>query len=98
MLIQRSAGSKSGNTYHEGVSPLVNPKIFILLQGEVEFSWRHIEAAEYEMAKVSAPAKIVIQPLVTHAMQAVTDILVLECNGLKDVENDRHYLEVECTI
>lgn len=94
IYITRIAGSMNGNTYHEGVSDKTNPKIFILLSGEIEFYYRHIEETELTTQKVTAPAKIEIQPKVTHAMKAITDITVLECNGFKDIANDRYRLSV----
>ncbi len=90
-------GSLSGNTYHTGISDKTNPKIFILLSGEIEFYYRHIDETEAHTLQITAPAKIIIQSKVTHAMKALTDINVLECNGFADVENDRHHLNVMTT-
>lgn len=94
IVIKRKANSISGNTYHEGVSLKTNPKIFVLLEGEIELSYRHIESLKYEIEIIEVPSIIEIQPLVTHAMKAITDILVLECNGFHDIEDDRHRLTV----
>lgn len=94
ILITRIAGSHSGNTYHEGISDKVAPKYFVLLQGNIELSYRHIEADSAEKVTVTEPSLIEVHPLVTHAITAITDIVVLECNGFKDIENDRHRLNV----
>ncbi len=94
IFITRKAGSQNGNTYHKGISDKVNPKCFVLLQGKIEFSYRHIEMDIAQKVLISEPSLIKVSALVTHAILAVTDIMMLECNGIKDIENDRYRLNV----
>lgn len=89
ILITRKAGTESGNTYHKGASEATNPKTFVLINGKVELSYRHINEEKHQVITIDHPAVITIQPLVTHAMKAITDITVLECNSIADIENDR---------
>lgn len=94
ILMKRYAGTLNGNTYHTGISDKTNPKTFILIDGCIELSYRHIEEKLYHTVIIDTPSIIEIYANVTHAMQALTDITVLECNGFKDIENDRYRLNV----
>ena len=90
IFITRKSGSLSGNTWHEGKTPATNPKIFILLTGNIKLSWRKIETAEKYQANVVAPATIEVSPGVTHNVEALSDCTIIECNSLGDILNDRH--------
>ena len=94
ILIKRKANTINGNTYHQGISPKTNPKKFFLLEGRVEFSYRHRDTEQHYIEIIEVPSIIEIQPLVTHAMKALSNILVLECNGFRDIESDRYRLMV----
>ena len=89
VFLTRKAGSQSGNTYHEGKNPGTNPKTFILLSGSIELSYRHIESAEVYRLTISEPSIVEIQPYVTHAVNAVTDFMMLEANSIADIQQDR---------
>lgn len=89
ILIKRKAGSVSGNSYHEGKAAAFNPKIFVLLDGTAEFTYRHIDDQDHSVTDVHGPAVVEIQPFVTHAVRALTDITLLECNSIADVQQDR---------
>jgi hypothetical protein len=97
ILIIRKAGTHSGNTYHKGVNSRTNPKIFVLLQGEIEFTYRHIEQKDFFTEIIKHPSIIKIQPFVTHAIHTLSDMLILECNAIKDVQDDR-YRENVCPV
>jgi hypothetical protein len=90
VFITRKAGAVSGNTYHEGKSKMTNPKTFVLLTGSLEFSYRHIDEMTHQVVVVDQPSIIEVVPRVTHAVKAITDIAILECNSLQDIVNDRH--------
>jgi hypothetical protein len=89
IFISRKAGAESGNTYHEGKSAMTNPKIFVLLMGEIKFTYRHIEEDRHHEITIDTPSIIEIFPKVTHAVSAITDIGILECNSIADIVNDR---------
>jgi hypothetical protein len=94
ILITRKAHSISGNAYHEGKNTTTNPKIFILLSGEITFSYRKIGATEKYSELVQAPAIIEISPYITHKIEAHSDFILLECNSIKDIQHDRIREEV----
>ena len=94
IFVTRKAGSISGNTYHEGKSPATNPKIFLLLQGEIKLSYRHKDHAQLKQDKVSAPCALQIQPFVAIKVEALTDIAMLECNSIADIQDDRVRVEI----
>ncbi len=92
--IFRRAGSISGNTYHEGKNPGTNPKIFVLLQGTIHFSYRHKDEPNAQEITLANPSVIEITPFVTHQVEALSDILILECNSIDDIQKDRCKLAV----
>ena|SRR3990167_5725365 len=94
VFITRKGQSVSGNTYHEGKSAATSPKVFILLSGDITFSYRKIGTAEKFSELVQAPAVIEISPNVTHKVDALCDFILLECNSIKDIQNDRIREEV----
>ena len=42
-----------------------------------------------EAELIQAPAVIEISPYVTHKVEALCDFILLECNSIKDIQNDR---------
>lgn len=94
VFITRKGQSVSGNTYHEGKNTTTNPKMFILLSGDITFSYRKIGATEKYSELIQAPAVIEISPYVTHKVEALCDFILLECNSIKDIQNDRIREEV----
>ncbi|MDP1603157.1 MAG: hypothetical protein Q8M03_07825 [Legionella sp.] len=89
VFITRKAGSLSGNTYHEGKNQGTSPKIFLLIEGKIEFEYRDITNGEKFTQTIESPAQIEVQPRVTHAVRALTDIIIFECNSLADIQGDR---------
>lgn len=89
VLIFRKAGSLSGNTYHKGLTYGTSPKTFIFISGEIRFNYRHISSKQAHTAHLKAPCIIEVSPMVTHSVEAMTDISMLECNSIKDLEQDR---------
>ena len=94
IFLQRFAGSISGNTYHEGKNEGTNPKTFILASGEIEFNYRDVTKDKKYTTKVIAPSLIEVRPNVVHSVEALTDIIIFECNTLSDIQQDRIKEEV----
>jgi hypothetical protein len=94
VFISRKAGSISGNTYHEGKSPATKPKMFILLTGKILFYYRKIGTDKKYCEEIDAPAVIEISSHVTHKVEALNDFVILECNSIKDIQDDRVKEEV----
>lgn len=90
VLIKRKTGSLSGNTYHEGKNSGTNPKTFVLLNGSIKFLYRRIGERNYYMELIEEAAIIEVLPFVTHSVEALTDIIMLECNSIDDIQEDRH--------
>ena len=89
IFLTRKSGSISGNTYHEGKNTGTNPKTFLLLSGRVKLSYRKIgDHHKYEKI-IEKPCIIEISPMVTHKMEVLADITILECNSIKDIKDDR---------
>jgi hypothetical protein len=89
IFLTRKAGSESGNTYHEGKNSGTTPKTFILLSGKILFSYRKVNTETVYQEEINAPAKIEVQPLVVHKVEALTEISMLECNSIADIQGDR---------
>ena len=89
VFLTRHSGTISGNTYHQGTCATTNPKIFLLLSGEIRFSWRKIDEKTPQTTTLSAPCMIEVLPEVTHQVEAITDIILIECNSLADIQQDR---------
>ena len=94
IYLTRKQGSVSGNTYHEGRCQATQPKIFLLLQGTMLLSYRKIGTTTVYQQEIQAPAQIEVQPFVTHKVEAITDISLIECNAIVDIEQDRRFEEV----
>lgn len=89
IFLERKADTISGNTYHEGKNEGTSPKTFILISGDIEFNYRAVNEEEKTSMHISAPAVIEVNPMVIHSVRAITDILILECNSISDIQNDR---------
>ncbi len=89
VFVSRKEKSVSGNTYHEGKNIATTPKVFILLSGDINFSYRKIGTTEKYSEIIQAPAVIEIFPNITHKVEAICDFIMLECNSIKDIQNDR---------
>ncbi|KTD20981.1 Uncharacterised protein [Legionella lansingensis] len=88
IFITRKKGSISGNSYHTGKSIVTNPKTFILLSGQIEFSYRTKSAADKTLQIINAPMIIEVQPHTVHAVKALTDIILIECNSIAEIRDD----------
>lgn len=88
ILAQRNKGSISGGHYHKGISPTKNPEIVFLLQGEVVLKYKSLESSDFSELKIEALSKIEIFPNTWHELHAISDILFLELNSLKEGDVD----------
>ncbi|WP_440682313.1 polysaccharide biosynthesis C-terminal domain-containing protein [Cysteiniphilum halobium] len=98
IFLTRKSGSVSGNTYHEGKNEGTAPKTFVLISGKIVFSYRQVKTHKVISEEVVAPAIIEVEPMVTHTVKAITDICILECNSINDIQNDRIHESVELPI
>lgn len=89
IYITRKAGSVSGNTYHTGKSLATNPKTFVLVSGKIRLSYRKVGETLKHQKEIIGPAIIAIKPYVTHQVEALEDLIALECNSISDIQNDR---------
>lgn len=89
IFLTRKSGSISGNTYHEGKNTGTNPKIFLFLSGSIKLSYRQIGDTVIDTIMVEAPCIIEVKPMVTIKVEAIADIMMLECNSIADIESDR---------
>jgi len=89
IFLTRKLGSISGNTYHEGIFAATNPKVFVLLTGKIRLSYRKIGGDDISEIIISNQNIIEISPNVTHQIEAITDISMLEANSIEDISNDR---------
>ncbi len=88
IFITRKKDTISGNNYHLGIASSINPKRFVLLAGTMELSYRKVGSHEKISQVIEAPCIISIKPQVIHAVRAVTDVMLLECNSIADIQND----------
>ncbi|MED7787589.1 hypothetical protein [Francisella sp. 19X1-34] len=94
IFITRKSGSISGNTFHKGLSDATNPKVFVLLTGKIKFSYRDINSNDIHEKIIEGQNLIEVFPNVTHQVEAITDIIILEANSIQDIANDRERLNV----
>ena len=71
-----------------------NPKTFLLLAGKIALSYRKIGDSERYRQEITAAAVVEVQPYVTHQIEALEDCIMLECNSIGDIQNDRVREEV----
>jgi len=71
----RKAGSLSGNTYHTGKNLGTNPKLFLLVSGEIKLLYRTIGSNIVLSKLIDKPCIIEILPMTTHKVEAITRLL-----------------------
>lgn len=98
LLIERKAGTISGNAYHEGKNVGTAPKTFIVVSGEIALLCRQVNTETVERFDVVAPAIIEVDPYITHAVLGVTNFVMLEANSIQDIREDRVLEPVELVI
>jgi len=82
IFIIRKPGSISGNEYHTGKHPYKNPEKIILLSGEALVEWVNMQNDEAGEMTIEGPAAVCIPSMVWHRITAISDLMILEQNGL----------------
>jgi hypothetical protein len=88
IVAYRKAGSKSGDHYHKGLSSKKNPERIIIMSGNALLNWKDVRSDKQGVAHIVAPAMVEIDPWAWHLVEATTDIIVFELNGLEDAKLD----------
>jgi dTDP-4-dehydrorhamnose 3,5-epimerase-like enzyme len=92
LLVYRNAGTISGQHYHNGISKGKNPEEMLLVQGEITLNWKDIQSQEIGTMHIKAPSRVIIPTKIWHEVKAITDIVFIELNSLKDGSEDTHRL------
>jgi len=92
LLVYRNAGSVSGQHYHKGISAGKNPEDMLLVQGSASFHWKDLTTNEEATIILTAPTRVIIKANIWHELTAITDIVFLELNSLKDGSEDTYRL------
>ena len=64
-----------------------NPEILVFLEGTFEIILRNIKTEETYTETVGRPVMFKISPFIYHEIKAVTDIIMLDMNGI-DADDD----------
>lgn len=92
LLVYRNAGTISGQHYHNGLSIGKNPEEMLLLQGEIILNWKDIQTQTIGTLNIKSPSRVIIPAKIWHEVKAITDIVFIELNSLKDGSEDTHRL------
>ena len=92
LLVYRNAGTVSGQHYHKGISAGKNPEDMLLVQGSINLHWKDLKINHEETIKVEAPSRVKIPAGIWHEVTAITDIVFIELNSLKDGSEDTYRL------
>ncbi len=90
LLVYRNAGTVSGQHYHKGISAGKNPEDMLLVQGSINLHWKDLKINHEETIKVEAPSRVKIPAGIWHEVTAITDIVFIELNSLKDGSEDTY--------
>lgn len=88
LLCFRKAGTISGRHYHKGLSLTKNPEILVLVHGNVNLNWKHINSGALQTTWIEAPARIEIPPYIWHELVALSDCSFIELNALSEHQAD----------
>ena len=88
VLVDRVKGSFSGQHYHKGKIKMKNPEVVILCKGKVELYLKNLKTGGEKRVIVSAPRIVKIYPFIYHEAKALSDIILLEFNSLKEHKKD----------
>ena len=84
LLLKRKKGTISGGHHHTGKNPLKNPEIFIILDGEAKVVLKNIKTEEKFEGSFNKPVMFKIDPYIKHTIIAISDIIFLDMNSIKD--------------
>ena len=92
LLEYKNAGTISSQHYHNCISKGKNPEEMLLVQGEITLNWKDIQSKEIGTMHIKAPSRVIIPAKIWHEVKAITDIVFIELNSLKDGSEDTHRL------
>lgn len=84
LLIKRKQWTISGKHYHTWANKMKNPEILVFLEGEFEMILKNIKTEETYTEIFDRPVMFKISPFIYHEIRAITDIIVLDMNGIED--------------
>ncbi len=90
LLVYRTAGTISGQHYHNGLHKGKNPEEMLLVQGEIILQWKDLQTQQTGMLNIKAPSRVIIPAKIWHEVKAVTDIVFIELNSLRDGSEDTY--------
>lgn len=88
VLVDRIKGSISGEHYHKGKIKMKNPEVVVLCKGKAELYVKNIKTSEKCRKIIIAPSIIKIAPFLYHSARALSNIVLLEFNSLKEHKKD----------
>ena len=84
LLIKRKKGTISGGHYHTGKNPMKDPEIILIIDGEMEMTFRNIKTKEEMIEIYNRPIMFKISPYIYHKIKALTDVIFIDMNSIKD--------------
>jgi hypothetical protein len=87
LLIKRYKWTISWDHYHTDENKWKNPETIILVSGKIELELKNIKTGEKFKQIFNKPTKFKIKSYIYHAIKALTDIIIIDMNSLKDDKN-----------
>ena len=87
LLIKRNKGSISGGHYHTGKNSMKDPETLVFIEGEAQIIQRNVRTKEELTIRQKEPAMFKLDPYIYHKIIALTDIIMMDMNSIKD-DND----------
>ena len=84
LLIKRKKGTISGGHYHTGKNKLKDPETLVMIDGKYKLILKNIKTKQESTKTYQAPIMFKIDPYIYHAIEALTDIIMLDMNSIKD--------------
>ena len=87
LLIKRKQWTISGRHYHTWANKMKDPETLVFLEGEFEMILKNIKTEETYIETFHRPVMFKISPFIYHEIKAITDIIMLDMNGI-DADDD----------
>jgi len=84
LLIKRKKGTISGGHYHTGKNPMKDPETILIIDGEMEIIFRNVRTSEEMIEVYTRPMLFKISPYIYHKIKALTDVIFIDMNSIKD--------------
>lgn len=84
LLIKRKKGTISGGHYHTGKNPMKDPETILIIDGEMEMTFRNVKTGEEIIEIYNRPIIFKISPYIYHKIKALTDVIFMDMNSIKD--------------